>query len=148
MIFSLCVWASGGLIGREEVELRAVLYCSGNLVMCSRIVACLLNISEARNAGIVERVAHAAVSSKTKLCSEFEELSCPSTVLNIFRDFDYNRSVITIAAPLEIIQESIFSACKVAYQVRFPNGVCVCVCVCVWGLVENQILNCSLSAIG
>ncbi|MGH0143336.1 UNVERIFIED_CONTAM: hypothetical protein FKN15_007398 [Acipenser sinensis] len=60
-----------------------------------RLAACLLNISEARNKEIVERVAKAAVYDKQGGRHE------QTTVLNIFRDFDYNRSVLTIAASIE-----------------------------------------------
>ena len=77
-----------------------------------RVVACLLNISEARNKGIVESVANAALNFPSKSKS----FKCSSTVLNIFSDYDYNRSVITIAAPVENIEESVFRACQVAYK--------------------------------
>lgn len=77
-----------------------------------RLVACLLNISEARNKGIVESVANAAINFPSKS----KKLKCSSTVLNIFSDYDYNRSVITIAAPVENIEESVYRACQVAYR--------------------------------
>lgn len=83
-----------------------------NSVPSFRLVACLLNISEARNKGIVESVANAAINFPSKSKS----LKCSSTVLNIFSDYDYNRSVITIAAPVENIEESVFRACQVAYR--------------------------------
>ena len=79
-----------------------------------RLVACLLNISEARNKAVVESVANAALSFPSK--SKQQGLKCSSTVLNIFSDHDYNRSVITIAAPVENIEESVFRACRVAYS--------------------------------
>lgn len=86
-----------------------------HLFICSpafRLVACLLNISEARNKGIVESVANAALNFPSKSNS----FKCSSTVLNIFSDRDYNRSVITIAAPVENIEESVLRACQVAYK--------------------------------
>ena len=43
-------------------------------------------------------------------------MQCPSTVLNVFSDQQYNRSVITIAAPLENIEESVYRACENAYE--------------------------------
>lgn len=43
-------------------------------------------------------------------------MKCPATVLNIFSDLDYNRSVITIAAPIENIEESVYRACETAYH--------------------------------
>lgn len=70
-----------------------------------RLAACLLNISEARNKEIVERVAKAAVYDKQGGRHE------QTTVLNIFRDFDYNRSVLTIAAPIEKLGGAVMSAC-------------------------------------
>ena len=83
-----------------------------NRLSSFRLVACLLNISEARNKAIVESVANAALN----IPSKSKSLKCPSTVLNIFSDYDYNRSVITIAAPVENIEESVFRACEVAYR--------------------------------
>lgn len=79
-----------------------------------RLVACLLNISEARNRALVELVANAAINFPSKCNNSL--LKCSSTVLNIFSDYDYNRSVITIAAPVENIEESVFRACEVAYS--------------------------------
>ena len=83
-----------------------------NCVPSLRLVACLLNISEAHNRAIVESVANAALNFPSKS----KRLKCSSTVLNIFSDYDYNRSVITIAAPVENIEESVFRACQVAYS--------------------------------
>ncbi|XP_014340262.1 formiminotransferase N-terminal subdomain-containing protein isoform X2 [Latimeria chalumnae] len=62
-----------------------------------RLAVCLLNISEARRKDIVEKVAKAAIQNKHGL------RNLQATVLNIFSDFDYNRSVITIAAPIDEI---------------------------------------------
>lgn len=83
-----------------------------NSIPSYRLVACLLNISEARNKAIVESVANAAINFPSKS----KNLKCSSAVLNIFSDYDYNRSVITIAAPVENIEESVFRACQVAYR--------------------------------
>ena len=41
---------------------------------------------------------------------------CPSAVLNIFRDYDYNRSVLTITAQLPTLQQSVYNACVQAYH--------------------------------
>ncbi|XP_053554711.1 formiminotransferase N-terminal subdomain-containing protein isoform X5 [Bombina bombina] len=57
-----------------------------------RLAACLLNVSEARKKDIVERIATAALYDK------HGRMLPETTVLNIFSDYDYNRSVITIAA--------------------------------------------------
>ncbi|MBN3282969.1 FONG protein, partial [Polyodon spathula] len=70
-----------------------------------RLAACLLNISEARNKEILERVAKAAVYDKQGWRHE------QTTVLNIFKDLDYNRSVLTIAAPIEKLGGAVMSAC-------------------------------------
>lgn len=79
-----------------------------------RLVACLLNISEGRNRTVVESIANAAVNFSST--SKRNYLECHSTVLNIFSDYDYNRSVITIAASVDDIEESVFRACEVAYK--------------------------------
>ena len=84
--------------------------------IAARLAVCLLNISEARRANVVERIAKAAAmvgQSSKDLESNFK---CSSTVLNVFSDYDYNRSVITIAAPIENLQTSVVNACKAAYQ--------------------------------
>ncbi|KAM4698334.1 formiminotransferase N-terminal subdomain-containing protein [Rhinophrynus dorsalis] len=70
-----------------------------------RLAACLLNISEARKKDIVEKIARAALNDK-----HGQKLP-DTTVLNIFSDYDYNRSVITIAATPEQIGKSVTSAC-------------------------------------
>ncbi|XP_078260293.1 formiminotransferase N-terminal subdomain-containing protein isoform X2 [Rhinoraja longicauda] len=62
-----------------------------------RLAVCLLNISEARKKDIVERVATAA------LCGNQGQKKIQTTVLNIFSDYDYNRSVLTLAGPVETL---------------------------------------------
>ncbi|XP_008562911.1 PREDICTED: formiminotransferase N-terminal subdomain-containing protein-like [Galeopterus variegatus] len=62
-----------------------------------RLAACLLNISEARRKYIVENIAKAALLEKNG--QKHPEVS----VLNIFSDQDYNRSVITIAASIDTL---------------------------------------------
>lgn len=76
-----------------------------------RLAACLLNISEGRSKQIVEKVAQSAISLSSKT-----NLKCASTVLNIFSDHDYNRSVITIAAPIDQLEDSVYRACETAYE--------------------------------
>ncbi|CAH1795110.1 unnamed protein product [Owenia fusiformis] len=73
------------------------------------LTACLLNISEARRWKVVETVANAALNSNSAG-------ECKAAVLNIFNDIDYNRSVITIVAPLTQLIESVTNACVVAFQ--------------------------------
>ncbi|XP_007898263.1 formiminotransferase N-terminal subdomain-containing protein [Callorhinchus milii] len=75
-----------------------------------RLAACLLNISEARNQCIVEKVAQAAVGNKQG------QMETQATVLNIFSDYDYNRSVLTIVAPIETLGCAIVAACTEAYK--------------------------------
>ena len=55
-----------------------------------KLAACLLNISEGQNTALVEQIAKAAIS-------DYTQKKCDTTVLNIFSDSVYNRSVISIA---------------------------------------------------
>ncbi|XP_035031563.1 formiminotransferase N-terminal subdomain-containing protein [Hippoglossus stenolepis] len=73
-----------------------------------RLVACLLNVSEARRKDLVETVATAALYNTEGARRE------GTTVLNIFNDHDYNRSVITIVASIDSIREAVLSACEKA----------------------------------
>ncbi|XP_003458425.1 formiminotransferase N-terminal subdomain-containing protein [Oreochromis niloticus] len=73
-----------------------------------RLVACLLNVSEARRKDLVETVAKAALYNTEGVRHE------GTTVLNIFNDYDYNRSVITIVASIDSIREAILCACEKA----------------------------------
>ncbi|XP_028249621.1 formiminotransferase N-terminal subdomain-containing protein isoform X2 [Parambassis ranga] len=73
-----------------------------------RLVACLLNVSEARRKDLVETVAKAALYNTEGVRRE------GTTVLNIFNDPDYNRSVITIVANIDSIGEAVLSACEKA----------------------------------
>uniref|UniRef100_A0A1A7YXC1 Formiminotransferase N-terminal subdomain domain-containing protein n=1 Tax=Iconisemion striatum TaxID=60296 RepID=A0A1A7YXC1_9TELE len=75
-----------------------------------RLVACLFNISEARRGHLVETVARAALYDSEGVKRE------ETTVLNIFNDFDYNRSVITIVATIDSIREAVLSACQKACE--------------------------------
>ncbi|KAJ6665293.1 hypothetical protein lerEdw1_004342 [Lerista edwardsae] len=75
-----------------------------------RLAACLLNISEGRKKDIVEKVAKAAVYHDNG--QDYPQ----GTVLNIFSDYDYNRSVITIAAPVDRIGNCVVSACMEAFR--------------------------------
>ena len=58
----------------------------------TKLFACLLNVSEARNSKLIENIAKAAISNN----SSTEHYKCDSAVLNIFSDKIYNRSVISI----------------------------------------------------
>ncbi|XP_044522363.1 formiminotransferase N-terminal subdomain-containing protein isoform X1 [Gracilinanus agilis] len=76
-----------------------------------RLAACLLNISEARRKNVVEKIAKAALFEENG--KEYSQV----TVLNIFSDHNYNRSVITIAATIEKLGSSVLAACVEAFQV-------------------------------
>ena len=56
-----------------------------------KLAVCLLNISEASNKSLVERIARSAVVKQ----DDGHQLE--TTILNVFSDEIYNRSVITIA---------------------------------------------------
>ncbi|XP_008533257.2 formiminotransferase N-terminal subdomain-containing protein isoform X1 [Equus przewalskii] len=88
-----------------------------------RLAACLLNISEARRKNIVENIAKAALLEKNG--QTHPEVS----VLNIFSDRDYNRSVITIAASVDDLGNSVLAACLEAFQsinMELQEGVHPC----------------------
>ncbi|XP_034550106.1 formiminotransferase N-terminal subdomain-containing protein [Notolabrus celidotus] len=88
-----------------------------------RLVACLLNVSEARKKDLVETVAKAALYNTEGVRRE------GTTVLNIFNDHDYNRSVITIVSSIDSIRESVLSACERAcglIDMRAHSGVHPC----------------------
>uniref|UniRef100_A0A8D2AMW2 Formiminotransferase cyclodeaminase N-terminal like n=1 Tax=Sciurus vulgaris TaxID=55149 RepID=A0A8D2AMW2_SCIVU len=65
---------------------------SSRLGLC--LAVCLLNISEARKKYVVENIAKAAFEKNGQKHPEV-------SVLNIFSDQDYNRSVITIATSVD-----------------------------------------------
>ncbi|XP_056611691.1 formiminotransferase N-terminal subdomain-containing protein [Triplophysa dalaica] len=81
-----------------------------------RLVACLLNISEARRRDLVETVARSAITDANGRARE------GVTVLNIFNDYDYNRSVITIVASIDLIREAVLSACQHACSIIDMNA--------------------------
>ncbi|XP_059822968.1 formiminotransferase N-terminal subdomain-containing protein isoform X3 [Hypanus sabinus] len=68
-----------------------------------RLAVCLLNISEARKKDIVESVAKAALSDKQAFALITGQKKMQTTVLNIFSDYDYNRSVLTLAGSVETL---------------------------------------------
>ncbi|XP_047457382.1 formiminotransferase N-terminal subdomain-containing protein [Mugil cephalus] len=88
-----------------------------------QLVACLLNVSEARSKDLVETVARAALYNSEGVRRE------GTTVLNIFNDHDYNRSVITIVASIHSVTEAVLSACEEAcglIDMRAHTGVHPC----------------------
>ena len=121
----------------------------------SKLAACLLNISEAKNRLIVERIARAGIihsfnneeqekyircykndnilhfcdspNSPKNLINENisdtiisdlfgENYRFQSTILNIFSDPIYNRSVITIAGTLPGVERGVIAACNEAFR--------------------------------
>ena len=119
----------------------------------NKLTACLLNISEAKNYHIVEKIARAGIirsftkdeKEKFVRCYENKEgrLNCDSindsknikhasnnisdelfgtnyqfqsTILNIFADPIYNRSVITIAGTLPGVERGVICACNEAFR--------------------------------
>ena len=100
-----------------------------------KIAACLLNVSEGRNQSLVRDIAAAAVNNQSKWTPDLSVLknesvimsggkeldenavfNCKATVLNIFQDLEYNRSVITLAAPIEYLGTCILQACEEAFS--------------------------------
>ncbi|XP_051260004.1 formiminotransferase N-terminal subdomain-containing protein isoform X2 [Dicentrarchus labrax] len=95
----------------EEDSFHADYCCCRNMASSSlgrRLVACLLNVSEALRKDLVETVAKAALYDTEGVRRE------GTAVLNIFNDRDYNRSVITIVASIDSIGEAVLSACEKA----------------------------------
>ncbi|XP_061782417.1 formiminotransferase N-terminal subdomain-containing protein isoform X2 [Nerophis lumbriciformis] len=80
-----------------------------------RLVACLLNVSEAQRKDLLDTVAMAALYNSQGVRRE------ETTVLNIFHDLDYSRSVITIVASIQSIREAVLSACEKACQLFDMN---------------------------
>ena len=123
----------------------------------SKLAACLLNISEAKNIYLVEKIAKAGIvkafskenqdeylkiyGQDKKLRQQHPELSplcnqggdveleqlrvelfgdkcytCQTSILNIFADPIYNRSVITITGTLPGVEKGVTAACLQAFQ--------------------------------
>lgn len=73
----------------------------------------MLNVSEGRNKSVVQTIARAAIeggraSTKTPPTNDSQ---VSTSVLNIFNDYDYNRSVITIVGNAEDLGDSVSAAC-------------------------------------
>lgn len=86
--------------------------------MSRQLVACMLNVSEGRNLALVEKIAQSALRAvnNPEKKSLVDGWKINAAVLNIFQDFDYNRSVITIVAGQDNIGASVEAACKTAYE--------------------------------
>ncbi|XP_038278255.2 formiminotransferase N-terminal subdomain-containing protein [Dermochelys coriacea] len=75
-----------------------------------RLAACLLNISEARKKKIL------GSDAKACLQDQLGDKHSQATVLNIFSDNDFHRSVIIIAAPIDMLGNYVIAACTAALQ--------------------------------
>ncbi|XP_068101192.1 formiminotransferase N-terminal subdomain-containing protein isoform X3 [Hyperolius riggenbachi] len=87
------------------------------------LVACLLNISEAKNQDIVRRIVKAAIFNS------HGQKHPDTSVLNVFSNYDYNRSVITIVSTREQIGKSVLSACVegfAAIDLSLHDGIHPC----------------------
>uniref|UniRef100_A0A2K5CST7 Formiminotransferase N-terminal subdomain domain-containing protein n=1 Tax=Aotus nancymaae TaxID=37293 RepID=A0A2K5CST7_AOTNA len=97
-----------------------------------RLPACLLNISEARRKYIVENTAKVTLLDKNVRKTrqlKLNDIVFYLSVLNIFSDQDYNRSVITIAASVDKLGSSVLAACLEAFQAidrEFQEGIHPC----------------------
>ncbi|XP_077436326.1 formiminotransferase N-terminal subdomain-containing protein [Vanacampus margaritifer] len=81
------------------------------------------DVSEARDKDLVESVAKASLYDAQGVRRD------GTTVLNIFNDCDYNRSVVTIVASIDSIREAVLSACEKACELidmRTHSGVHPC----------------------
>ncbi|XP_064142922.1 formiminotransferase N-terminal subdomain-containing protein isoform X2 [Loxodonta africana] len=73
------------------------------------LAACLLNISEAGRKYVVENIARAALEENAQKHPE-------ASVLSIFSDQNYNRSVIATAASVDKLGSSVLAAWVEAFQ--------------------------------
>lgn len=75
--------------------------------MSRQLVACLMNVSEGRNISLVEKIAQSALRAVNPPAMRVgvDGWKINASVLNIFQDYDYNRSVITIVAGQDNIGE-------------------------------------------
>jgi glutamate formiminotransferase len=90
-----------------------------------KLVACLLNISEAKSYDKVEKIARAAISQYDNIQRSDRQLSIETSVLNIFADQLYNRSVITIAGKVfKLLMKSQFFVARQNYKLsqKTRNG--------------------------
>lgn len=73
--------------------------------MSRQLVACMLNVSEARRRDVVEKIAKEALAAVNppKVKPIASDWAINATALNIFQDIDYNRSVITIVSSEDCI---------------------------------------------
>jgi len=98
-----------------------------------KLAACLVNVSCGRQPAVIEQIAAAALRATSQvhdvttaasdgLCDVTEArqlmrqygLRAAATVLSVFSDVDYDRTVITVAAPLPTLGASVVSLCQTA----------------------------------
>ncbi|KAK3856085.1 hypothetical protein Pcinc_037554 [Petrolisthes cinctipes] len=84
--------------------------------MSRQLVACLLNVSEGRKLNVVEKIAEAALKSVNTTTTPPTDWLINATVLNIFQDYDYHRSVITIVSSQDKIGACVEAGCRAAYE--------------------------------
>lgn len=73
--------------------------------MSRQLVACMLNVSEARRKDVVEKIAKEALAAVNPPAVKpiSSDWAINATALNIFQDIDYNRSVITLVSSEDCI---------------------------------------------
>lgn len=76
----------------------------------SRLVTCLLNISEGRNEGKIWSIVNSTVR-------QIEEEQANATILNVFNDREYNRTVLTISGGVEGVTTAVIAAAKQAFSI-------------------------------
>lgn len=87
-----------------------------------KLAACCVNISDGRNLQVIEDIAYAAVADqntweKSNVASdEMTGMKSKSVVLGVHSDAIFNRSNITIAAPIEYLATSVYQACLHAFD--------------------------------
>ncbi|XP_069974624.1 uncharacterized protein [Penaeus vannamei] len=86
--------------------------------MSRQLVACMLNVSEARRRDVVEKIAKEALAAVNppKVKPIASDWAINATALNIFQDIDYNRSVITLVSSEDCIGPCVEAACEKAYE--------------------------------
>ena len=106
-------------------------FSSSNKLM--KLAACCLNISEGRNQQLIESIANAAVAGQstwtkanniqhredTQIYDGNNHTHIPgikATVLSVYSDPIFNRSNVTIVAPLDYLAHSVVQACQTAFE--------------------------------
>ncbi|XP_043210724.1 glutamate formimidoyltransferase-like [Amphibalanus amphitrite] len=90
------------------------------------LAACLVNVSSGRRPGAVARLAAAPLraaagsplweGAAARRLTERAGLRAPVTVLSVFSDTDYDRTVYTVAGPLATLGAGVLSLCREACE--------------------------------